>query len=177
VVNEALVRKMHFPRLVIPLSVVMTGVLNLLLNLVAVAIFFFAYGLEPQWTWLLLPVILIPLIIFAAAVAMLLSALYVRFRDVAPIWSVATTALFYGTPVLYAIDVVPKSAQRYLLFNPIADLLELGRLWIVDPTAPGPASAIGGTVWLLVPIGIFVAVCVAAWFVFEHEAPIVAERL
>ncbi|MGI8512153.1 MAG: ABC transporter permease, partial [Solirubrobacteraceae bacterium] len=105
--SEALVRKMHFPRLVIPLSVVMTGLLNLVLNLLAVAIFFVAYGLDPQWTWLLFPVVLLPLVVFTAAAAMLLSALYVRFRDVAPIWSVATTALFYGTPVLYAIDVVP----------------------------------------------------------------------
>ena len=175
--SEALVRKMHFPRLVIPLAVVMTGLLNLVLNLLAVAIFFVAYGLDPQWTWLLFPVVLLPLVVFTAAAAMLLSALYVRFRDVAPIWSVATTALFYGTPVLYAIDVVPESAQRYLLFNPLADLLELARLWVIDPGASGPADAIGGAAWLLVPIAIFVGVCVAAWFTFEHEAPIVAERL
>ena len=65
--SEAIVRKMHFPRLVIPLSTVLTGVLNLLLSLVAVFVFILAYGIDPMWTWLLLPVILVPLITLTSA--------------------------------------------------------------------------------------------------------------
>ena len=94
--SEAIVRKMHFPRLVIPLSTVLTGVLNLLLSLVAVFVFILAYGIDPMWTWLLLPVILVPLITLTSAVAMLVSSLYVRFRDVQPIWFVVSMILFYG---------------------------------------------------------------------------------
>ena len=76
------------------------------------------------------------LVVFTAAVAMLLSSLYVRFRDVAPIWSVLSTVLFYGTPVLYAIDMVPEDWEHAMLANPIAMLLEQARHWVVDPTAP-----------------------------------------
>jgi ABC-2 type transport system permease protein len=175
--SEAIVRKMHFPRLVIPLSTVMTGALNLLLSLVAVFVFILAYGVDPTWTWLLLPAILVPLIMLTSAIAMLVSSLYVRFRDVQPIWFVLSTILFYGSPVLYAIDTVPANAQRYMLFNPIAMLLEQARKWIVDPSARGCVEAIGGWKWAMVPLAIFIVVCVLGLWVFNREAPVIAERL
>jgi ABC-2 type transport system permease protein len=175
--SEAIVRKMHFPRLVIPLSTVMTGALNLLLSLIAVFVFILAYGVDPTWTWLLLPAILVPLIMLTSAIAMLVSSLYVRFRDVQPIWFVLSTILFYGSPVLYAIDTVPANAQRYMLFNPIAMLLEQARKWIVDPSARGCVEAIGGWKWAMVPLAIFIAVCVLGLWVFNREAPVIAERL
>jgi ABC-2 type transport system permease protein len=175
--REVLVRKMHFPRMVIPLSTVLTQALTLLVNLVAVFVFLLAYGVQPRWTWLLLPVLLLPLAALTAAVAMILSSLYVRFRDVSPIWSVAAQALFYGTPVLYAIDKVPEPFARILLFNPIADILEQARHWVVDPGARGAVTAIGGLEWFAIPAAIFVAVCVLGVWVFDHEAPRIAERL
>jgi ABC-2 type transport system permease protein len=175
--SEAIVRKMHFPRLVIPLSTVMTGALNFLLSLIAVFIFILAYGVDPTWTWLLLPAILVPLIMLTSAIAMLVSSLYVRFRDVQPIWFVLSTILFYGSPVLYAIDTVPANAQRYMLFNPIAMLLEQARKWIVDPSARGCVEAIGGWKWAMVPLAISIAVCVLGLWVFNREAPVIAERL
>jgi ABC-2 type transport system permease protein len=178
--NEPLVRKMHFPRMVIPLSTVLTAALNLLLSLVAVFAFLVAYGISPRWQWLLLPVIVVPLVAFTSAVAMILSSLYVRFRDVQPIWSVLSTMLFYGTPVLYAIDQVkqlPGEWERLVLANPIADLLEQARRWIIDPSAPSAVEAIGGWEWALLPAGVFVAVCAFGLWVFNHEAPRIAERL
>jgi len=175
--NEGLVRKMHFPRMVIPLSTVLTAALNLVLSLVAVMVFVAAYGVDPRVEWLLLPVLLVPLVAMTAAVAMLLSSLYVRFRDVAPIWSVVSLALFYGSPVLYAIDSVPEGYQRAVLCNPLAFLLEQGRQWVVDPSARGAVEAIGGPGWALVPLAVGLAVCALGVWVFEREAPRIAERL
>ena len=86
--RENLVRKIQFPRLVIPLSVVLTAYFNLLLNLVAVLIFVLAAGVEPRWSWLELPAARRAARLFATGMAMLLSALFVRFRDVRPIWEV-----------------------------------------------------------------------------------------
>lgn len=175
--NEGLVRKMHFPRAAIPFSTVLTSCLNLGVNLVVVFAFVLAYGVDPTWTWLLLPFILAPLILFATGVGMLLSALYVRYRDISPIWSVASTMLFYGTPVLYVVDTAPEQFQRYLLFNPIAALLEQARHWIVDPSAPGTFEAIGGWPWIAVPILIWIAAIALGLRVFTREAPWIAERL
>jgi ABC-2 type transport system permease protein len=129
-----------------------------------------------RWTWLLLPFTLIPLIAFASAVAMLVSSLFVRFRDVAPIYMVFSTALFYATPVLYPIDSVPDEYQKFVLFSPLAMALEQTRKWVIDPTAPGAFQAIGPG-WWVVPIVIFFGTIGLAVWVFNREAPRIAERL
>ncbi len=176
--REAIVRKMHFPGMVIPLARVLSGGLNLAVSLIAVFVFLLAYGVDPRWTWLLLPLLLVPLVLLTLGVAMLLSALYVRFRDVAPIWAVVSTALFYGSPVLYAIDKVPEDYRQVLmLVNPLADILEQGRSWVIDPNADGAIAAAGGGAWILVPIAVGAAVCALGVWVFNREAPRIAERL
>lgn len=178
VANEGIVRKTQFPRLVIPLSTMVTGLMNLGLNLIAVFIFVLAYGVDAQWTWLLVPVVIAPLALLTASVAMLLSALYVRFRDVLIIWTVLATMLFYGSPVLYPINVPTTEGFRALLMaNPIAVILEQARVWIIDPNAPSPAEAAGGAVRLLIPLAIFIAVCFLGWRVFTRQAPKIAEAL
>lgn len=175
--QEGIVRKTQFPRLVIPLSVVLTALFTLALNVIAVFAFIVIYGVDPTSTWLLLPVILAPLFIFTCALALLLSALNVRFRDVAIIWSVLATVLFYGTPILYPIEVVPDGIKTLVLINPLTPIFEQARAWIIDPSAAGAISAAGGAINLLPAAAIFVAVCVAGIWVFRREAPRIAERL
>jgi ABC-2 type transport system permease protein len=175
--QEAVVRKTQFPRLVIPLAVVLTSLFNLGLNLVVVFVFILAFGVGPMWTWLLFPVLLALLITITVAVSMLVASLYPRFRDMAIIWTVLSTVLFYGTPVLYPITVVPETLRHIIALNPLAPIFELARKWVIDPNAPGPAAAAGGAVWLVFPALIFVAVCVLAVWVFTREAPRIAEEL
>ena len=81
--NEVLVRKIQFPRLVIPLSVVMLAFFNLCLNLIVVTIFALAAGVRPMMTWLEMPLIIGLLVVLSTGISMLLSALFVYFRDVA----------------------------------------------------------------------------------------------
>jgi ABC-2 type transport system permease protein len=173
--QESVVRKTQFPRLVIPLAVVLTGMFNLAVNLVVVLGFLLAYGVSPHWSWLGLPLILATLVALTTAVATTLAALYPRFRDTGIIWGVGVTALFYATPVLYPLDIVPERLRDVLALNPLAPLFELGRKWVVDPSAPEPVSVTNGTVF--VPIAIFVALCALAVWVFRREAPRIAEEL
>jgi ABC-2 type transport system permease protein len=177
VASESVVRKTQFPRLVIPLAVVLTALFNLGVNLVVVVGFILVAGVDPAWTWLLLPLVVGALTVFTTAVAMIVSALNPRFRDTGIIWSVTVTALFYATPVLYPLEIVPGTIGRLLALNPLAPLFELARKWVIDPSAPGPAEAAGGAAWLLVPAAIYVAVCVLAVWIFNREAPRIAEEL
>ncbi|HWM12436.1 MAG TPA: ABC transporter permease [Solirubrobacteraceae bacterium] len=170
VASEPIVRRTQFPRLVIPLAVVLTGLFNLGVNLVVVFAFILVAGVDPTWTWLLLPFLLLALAVFTTAVAMIVSALNPRFRDTGIIWSVAVTALFYATPVLYPLEIVPDALGRVLALNPLAPLFELARKWVIDPDAPGPTA-------VLVPAAIFVAVCGLAVWIFNREAPRIAEEL
>ena len=177
VAQEGIVRKTQFPRLVIPLSIVLTGLMNLGLNLIAVFAFLLAYGVDPMWTWLLLPVGLVPLTMLTTAVAMLVSVLYVRFRDMLIIWTVSATVLFYATPLLYPIEVAPDGLRAPMMVNPLAVMFEQMRVWIIDPTAPDAAEAAGGVARLIPATVIFVGVCVLAWRIFTRQAPKVAEAL
>jgi ABC-2 type transport system permease protein len=177
VAQEPLIRKTQFPRLVVPLAVVLTSLFNLALNLVAVFAFVLAFGVDPTWTWLGFPLILALLIGLTTATSMLVAALFPRFRDLGIIWTVASTVLFYASPVLYPIDKVPSEMRDVLMVNPFTPLLELARKWVIDPSAPGPAEVAGGAAGLIAPIAIYVAVCVLAVRVFAREAPRIAEEL
>jgi ABC-2 type transport system permease protein len=178
VVNqEGVVRKTQFPRLVIPLSVVITSLLNLGVNLIVVLVFLLAFGVTPTWTWLLFPLALVLLFAFATAVSLILASLYVRFRDTVIIWSVTATALFYATPVLYPIEAVPSAYRDLIMLNPLTPIFEQVRRWVIDPGAPGAASAAGGWLHLLAPAALFVAVCAFGAWLFNHQAPRIAEEL
>jgi ABC-2 type transport system permease protein len=177
VARESMLRKMRFPRLVIPLSVVLTALFNLGMTLIAVFIFAIASGVTPTWGWLELPVIIVLLTIFATGCGLVLSALFVRYRDVQPIWDVTSQVLFYASPILYVATMVPESYQRAYLANPISALLTEMRHAVVDPTARPVWDAIGGAERLLVPGGIVVAVFLLGLWVFTREAPRIAENL
>ena len=132
-----MVRKTQFPRLVIPLSTVLTGAFNLCLNLVVVFVFILALGVDPTWTWLLFPLAPGPRSCFTAAVSMALSVLYVRFRDVAIIWVVLAQVLFYATPILYPIEALDNETyEQLLMVNPLAPIFEQVRVWVLRTGRP-----------------------------------------
>jgi ABC-2 type transport system permease protein len=179
VAQEGVVRKTQFPRLVIPLSTVLTGAFNFCLNLIIVFVFVFAFGVEPTWTWLLFPLALALLFVFTAAVGMALSVLYVRFRDIAIIWTVVAQVLFYATPILYPVNFKPGGDFEHLLMvNPLAVIFEQVRIWILnEPEAPTIVQAAGGWLGLVPAAVIFVGVCAFGAWVFNRDAPRIAEEL
>jgi ABC-2 type transport system permease protein len=179
--REALVRKIEFPRLVIPLTVVLVAYFDLLLNYVAVFIFIAANGVEPRWSWLELIPLLIALGLLATGIGMLLSALYVRFRDVQPIWEVLLQVFFYASPILYPIELVAErggeDVQQAMMLSPLTAILQQIRHAVIDPNAASAGEAAGGWVWILIPAGIIVFVFALGFWVFNREAPRIAEEL
>jgi ABC-2 type transport system permease protein len=175
--RENLLRKIRFPRLVIPLAEALHALFNLGLNLVVVFGFVLAAGIEPRLDWLQVPLLVLLLVLLATGVTMLLSALYVRFRDFEPIWIVALQLLFYASPVLYVIDFVPESVRELAAMNPLAALFTQMRYAVIDADAPTAAAAVGGAEWLLVPIAIVAAIFAIGFWVFAKEAPRIAENL
>ena len=175
--QEGIVRKTQFPRLVIPLSVVLTTLFTLGLNMIVVFAFMLAFGVTPMWTWLLLPVILVPLLVLVSALSMLLSALNVRFRDVGIIWVVIATALNYGTPIIYPLTIVQGTLKQILMANPLTPIFQQADIWMIDPHAESIREAVHGPWPLVIGAAIYVAVCVAGVWVFNREAPRIAEQL
>lgn len=176
--HENVVRKTQFPRLVIPLSVVLTSLFNLGPNLLVAFIFILAFAVPPAWSWLLVVVVVALLAVIATAVSMIVSALYPRFRDVAIIWAVLATALFYVTPVLYPITSVSPAMRDVIALNPLTPVFDLAQRWVTNPGTPWPgAESMGGPVRLAVAVTLYLAVCVVGVAVFRREAPRIAEAL
>lgn len=178
--QEGIVRKTQFPRLVIPLATVITGAFNLGLNLIVVFVFVLAWGVDPTWTWLLFPFTVALLAVIAATVSMALSVLYVRFRDVSIIWVVAVQVLFYATPVLYPLGphgYEDEAVWHILMLNPLAVIFQQVRVWMVEPAAPNAVEVAGGWLHLLPAALIYAAVCAFGIWIFNREAPRIAEEL
>jgi ABC-2 type transport system permease protein len=176
--RESLVRKVHFPRLVIPLSVVLTTYLNFVLNFLAVVVFVLASGIEPRWSWLEIFPLILGLGILCTGIGTMLSALFVRYRDVQPIWDVALQISFYASPILYPIETIPNvKLQHLIMCNPLAVIVQQARHAIIDPGAANAAEAIGGAPRLLIPLALLIIVCALGYWIFDRSAPSIAEEL
>lgn len=194
--RENLVRKIQFPRLAIPISVVLLALFNLCLNLVVVMAFALIAGVRPMLSWLELPLILGMLVVFATGMAMLLSALFVRFRDISPIWEVFSQILFYASPVIIPIEQVrerlinspahqpplanPPDHQllwHIYTLNPLVAIFQQFRHAMVNHDAFSAGQALGSWAALLEPIAIVVAICAVGFWYFNREAPHIAEDL
>jgi ABC-2 type transport system permease protein len=173
--REGLLRKMRFDPVVIPLSIAMTALLNLGLTFVAVLIFVFAAGVYPDWGWLELIPLVLALTMFSVGLGMLLSVLYVRYRDIRPIWEVTSQMLFYGSAILYVATTIPVQYQHYVLCNPLAAIFSQIRHAVVDGNAPSLIDLMG---WrAIIPVGLILGVFVVGVWWFRRESPRVAENL
>ncbi len=98
------------------------------------------------------------LAVLALGLAMLLSSLYVRYRDIEPIWDVVLQALFYASPILYTVDAASSTkagegaVKLLLLLNPFAAIVQEGKHLLVDPSHPSAAAAMGSGALVLVPL-------------------------
>jgi ABC-2 type transport system permease protein len=179
--GEAMVRKIQFPRLVIPLSSVLLALFNLCLNLVVVLIFALVAGVRPMLTWLEVPLIIGLLVVLCTGIAMLLSALFVYFRDIQPIWEVLNQVIFYASPIIITVVDVqmhlsPALFHLYML-NPLAVIFQQFKHAALNHATPSVGALLGSQVAILIPIGIVLAVFFLGLWVFTRIAPRVAEDL
>jgi len=176
VAREPLLRKVRFPRLAIPLAVTLTAMFNLAMNFIAVIVFALANGVTPRLSWLWLLPIVLGFVVISLGLAMLLSALYVRFRDIQPIWDVLSQVLFYASPIMY-VAASYQGLEHLALLNPFALMLtQMGHAF-VDPALRSAYSASGGGWHFAVSLAIIpLVLSLGLWF-FTREAPYFAENL
>jgi ABC-2 type transport system permease protein len=185
--RENLVRKIQFPRMVIPLSVVLLASFNLALNLIVVLGFALIEGVQPMLSWLELPLILAMLAVFVTGLAMLLSALFVSLRDIQPIWDVIGQILFYASPVIISVETVKLHAAtkgvlglslfHLYMLNPLAVVFQQFRHAMITHETLSAGQALGSWAALLAPIAIVLAILGLGFWVFNRSAPQVAENL
>ncbi|MBX6334877.1 ABC transporter permease [Candidatus Saccharibacteria bacterium] len=175
-----LIRKLNFPKYVIVLAAAVSALINLGLNLVVIAAFMFFDGVDIGWSILWVPLLILEIFVFAIAIAFVLSALYVRYRDINYIWEVLMQAMFYATPIIYPIAMVsekwPEVAQ-FLLLNPIAQAIQDVRHAAITPVTQTLVGLADKTWFIAIPFVIVGVSAIGAAIFFKKRAPSFAEEV
>src|SRR5947208_2440764 len=124
----ALVSKMVFPRLIIPISVTVTAGITLLVNLSVIAVFVGVNRILPNARWLLLLPLLLELYVFTLAVGLILATIFVRLRDLRQVWELMLQLLFYASPILYPASYLPPWWKPVAFINPFVQVIQHARL-------------------------------------------------
>lgn len=181
VVRGSLLRKLSFPRLIIPTAATLTAAITLGINLLVIAVFVTANHITPHLSWVLLAPLLFELYVFTFAISLILASLFVRLRDIGQVWELALQVFFYATPVIYPIGYLPAWARKVAFLNPFTQVLQDIRALVLypdlKPNKITVADAFGTPAARLLPIMIVILVLIAALALFRREEPWLAERI
>ena len=125
--NANLIKKVYFPREILPISVVTSGLINFLISCLIILIFVLLGGLGITWHLIFLPFIIIIQYLFTLALIFVLSAINVYVKDVEYIVSFIINMLFYATPILYTTEMFSGPILWIFRLNPLAHLINAYR--------------------------------------------------
>lgn len=171
-----LIRKIYFPRIVLVIASTITSTITLILNLSIVILLALISGVHFGPSTLLLLPLIIEVYLFVVGVSFYLSALFVKFRDVGHIWEVGNQILFYATPIVYPLALVPTKFAKFMMLSPLAQVIQDSRKVFVNPEALSTIDY-----WKL-PFSYFppllvLTILVSGYFVFQKMASKFAEEI
>ena len=175
-----LIRKISFPKYIVLVSSTLTAVINMLINLVVIVVFAFINGVEPSWSWFLVPLSIIELYCVSLGIALFLGAINVKYRDVTSIWEVLTQALFYAVPIFYPISLVANTSElaaKALLLNPITQSIQDIRHNLVTADTVTTWSYLDNPFIKLLPIILTLAFLAVAAYFFRRKSKFFAEEI
>jgi ABC-2 type transport system permease protein len=174
--NTGLLKKLAFPRIVLPISVSMTTLLTFAVNLIVLMVLVGIAGLRPRLTWLLVPGLLFELYLFTLAVSVVLATLLARMRDIGQVWEVAGQLLFYASPIIYPVGFLPHWAQVIAFANPFVQVMQdMRAAFVPQPESMTIAHVYGTDVARIVPLITLAVMLTLAWKVFRRAEPYLAE--
>jgi len=175
-----LLRKLAFPRYVVVVAGSFSALINLVINLMVIGLFMVINGVPFTINILWMAPLIIELFIFALSIAFILSALYVRFRDINYIWEVILQAGFYATPILYPITLVvaiSPLAAKLMMLNPVAQIIQDARHFVVTQDTVTIADVYSSPYIYLVPLAIVATLAVVGVVYFKKKSPSFAEEI
>lgn len=173
-----LIRKIRIPRWLIIVSTSISAFINLGLNLIVVAIFILFSNMDLLVTSLWFPLIIVEIYVLGLGLSLLLSAAFVKYRDISYIWEVIMQAGFYVTPILYPLTLITNpDFQKILLINPMAQAIQDARYSVVTHQTLTMGSVFGNNFTHLITIVLCILFLTAGVFYFKKEAKHFAENL
>lgn len=175
--RTSLIRKISFPRYVIVLATTFSALINLGINFIIVGIFMYFSHISLTLNSLLIIFLVIELFVLAVGVGLILSALYVRYRDVDFIWDVLMQATFYAIPIIYPVSLIPHSAQKVLMLNPLAQIIQDARAALISPDTITVGDVYSGHgIISLVPVMATIVIFIVGVALFKRRSPHFAEE-
>lgn len=175
-----LLRKVNFPRYIIIVSASVSSLINLFFNFIVIGIFMIAAGTDINRTVVLLPLLFVQLFIFTLAVSFLLSALYVRYRDIRFIWEVVMQGAFFATPIMYDFALVSGSSSllaKILIVSPLTQIMQDMRYMLITQRTETVGSTFGSLFAYIIPVGITLCLAVLAGIYFKNRSTHFAEEV
>lgn len=170
-----LIRKVYFPRIVILLASSVSALITLLLNLLVVMVFIVIAGINLHLSSLGLIALLAELYMLSLGMSFFLSALFIKYRDFGHIWEVGLQLLFYASPIIYPLSIVPNKFQKLILLSPITQIIQDARFLLVSTDS---ATSLVKLHWLgLIPYLIPPIIAIAGYLYFNHSASKFAEEV
>jgi lipopolysaccharide transport system permease protein len=148
VANQGLLRKIYFPREILPLTAVLSGLVDLAIGLLLVIVATLLYGIAPGVEWLALPLPILTLVVFAAAFALALSSLNIYYRDIRYVLPFLLQVGLFASPIAYSLSLVPEAWRDiYAVLNPIAAAVDGLRRILLHGEWPDVAVSFGALAW------------------------------
>lgn len=122
--NANMITKVYFPRMVLPLSALLSKLLDFLIAFVVVIGFLIYFRQVPGWGVIWLPLLIVQLLFCSLGIGMFLSALAVKYRDVKHALTFLVQLLLYAAPVVYSTTAVPEEYRTYYVLNPMVGVIE-----------------------------------------------------
>ncbi|HUA13566.1 MAG TPA: ABC transporter permease [Candidatus Sulfotelmatobacter sp.] len=173
-----LIRKVKIPKWIIILSSSISAVINLLLNLIVIAIFLILghVAIGPDIFWV--PLILVEVYLLALGLSLFLSAAFVKYRDINYIWEVVLQAGFYATPILYPLSrITDVTLQKIIMLNPMAQAIQDARYCLITQDTITPNKLFQGGWHELIPFVIVIAAIIIGVTYFRAQSKYFAENL
>lgn len=177
--RESLLRRMRFPRIMIPIAATLTAGLTFGVNLVVIVGFVAWKRIVPEVDWLLLVPLLFELYLFILGTALVLATLFISLRDMGQVWELGSQLLLYASPVIYPVTLLPHWAQKVEFVNPFTQVLQDVRALVFYndvPTNNVTAPDVLGEFGRLIPVVIAIAIFGLGVAVFKRYEPWFAER-
>ncbi|HEL1980079.1 TPA: ABC transporter permease [Streptococcus suis] len=176
-----LLRKLHFSKEIIVFSSVAGAAINYAINLVVVLVFALISGVQFTWTSLIIFPLFVELVLLATGVAFILSSLFVRFRDIGPIWEVVLQAGLYATPIIYSLTFIIQRGQtnvaKIMMLNPIAQIIQDLRHFLIFSGSMTIRDLISNPFIIVIPYLLPIVVFALGYIIFNKNAKRFAEIL
>lgn len=181
IVNRGdVIRKINFPKYVIVIAGTISAFINMLLNMVVIIAFMVISGVHFSLAALLSPIYILEIFVFALGLAFLLSAVFVKLRDINYIWEIIMQGLFYASAIIYPISMVVtmnEKAATLLLLNPVAQAIQDTRHTLVHPENHTLYELTGSIAIASIPVVIVIVTFIIGALYFKRKSPTFAENV